>query len=94
VKGRRNWRIPVRGCVVTGDSRLHATLAERGLGLAYVLEPSVSEQLRHGKLKVVLGDYAPTVPGFFIYFPAVTRNSAALRLFVDAAKELARRGLD
>jgi hypothetical protein len=40
----------------------------------------------------VLERYAPTVPGFFLYFPSVARRSAPLRLFVEAAKELAVRG--
>ncbi|WNG47603.1 LysR family transcriptional regulator [Archangium minus] len=89
-RGRRNWRVPVRGGVVTNDSQLTASLAEQGLGLAYVLEPMVTEQLRTGRLQRVLEAYAPTVPGFFLYFPSRAQRSPALRLFVDAAKELAR----
>ena len=92
-RGRRNWRVPVRGGVVSSDARLNASLAEQDLGLVYALEPMVSEQLRTGRLKVVLERYAPTVPGFFLYFPSVARRSAPLRLFVEAAKELAMRAL-
>jgi DNA-binding transcriptional LysR family regulator len=76
---------------VTSDARLSASLAERGLGLAYALEPMVLEPLRKGRLQVVLERYAPTVPGFFLYFPSVARRSAPLRLFVEAARELAVR---
>jgi DNA-binding transcriptional LysR family regulator len=90
-RGRRNWRVPVRGGVVSSDSALAASLAEQGVGLAYALEPMVREPLRAGRLKVVLERYAPTVPGFFLYFPSVARRSAPLRLFVEAAKELAVR---
>jgi DNA-binding transcriptional LysR family regulator len=90
-RGRRNWRVPVRGGVVSSDGRLNASLAEQDLGLVYALEPMVIEQLRARRLKVVLERYAPTVPGFFLYFPSVARRSAPLRLFVEAAKELALR---
>ncbi len=93
-RGRRNWRVPVRGNVVCSDSALAASLAEKGLGLAYVLEPMVREQLREGRLKIVLERYAPTVPGLFLYFPSVARKSTPLRLFVEAAKELAVRSID
>jgi DNA-binding transcriptional LysR family regulator len=89
-RGRRTWRVPVRGGVVTNDSQLTASLAEQGLGLAYVFEPMVAEQLRTGRLQRVLESYAPTVPGFFLYFPSRAQRSPALRLFVDAARELAR----
>jgi hypothetical protein len=41
----------------------------------------------------VLETYAPTVPGFFMYFPSQARRSPLLRLFVEAAKELAVRAV-
>lgn len=83
--------MPVRGGVVVNESRLTVSLAEKGLGLAYTLEPLVLEPLRAGRLRLVLERYAPTVPGFFLYFPSVARRSAPLRLFVEATKELAVR---
>jgi DNA-binding transcriptional LysR family regulator len=63
-------------------------MAARGLGLAYVAEPRVTRELRDGELEVVLEKYAPTVPGFHIYFPSRSQRSAALRHFVDVAKEV------
>jgi DNA-binding transcriptional LysR family regulator len=53
----------------------------------------VAEQLRARRLRRVLERYAPTVPGFFLYFPNRAQRSAPLRLFVDAAKELALRSV-
>jgi DNA-binding transcriptional LysR family regulator len=90
-RGRRTWRVPVRGGVVTNDNALTVSLAEGGLGLAYTMEPRVTDSLRSGRLQRVLEPYAATVPGFFLYFPSPSRRSAPLRLFVDAAKELAVR---
>jgi DNA-binding transcriptional LysR family regulator len=88
-RGRRNWRVPVRGGVVIDDNQLAISLAEQGLGLAYILEPMVVESLRTGRLVRVLESYAPTVPGFFLYYPSRAQRSPALRLFVDTARELA-----
>jgi DNA-binding transcriptional LysR family regulator len=90
-RGRRTWRVPVRGGVVTNDGLLCASLAELGLGLAYAFEPMATEQLRAGRLQIVLERYAPTVPGYFIYFPSRAQRSGPLRLFIDAARELAVR---
>jgi len=84
--GRRNWRVPVRGGVVSSDSRLTISLAERGLGLAYAFEPMVLEQLRSGRLELVLERYAAVVSGFFLYFPSVARRSEPLRLFIETAQ--------
>ncbi|MFP2895428.1 LysR family transcriptional regulator [Corallococcus sp. 4LFB] len=88
-RGRRNWRVPVRGGVISNDLHLLTTLAEAGVGLAYAFEPAVAEPLRTGRLVRVLEAYAPTVPGFFLYYPSRAQRSAPLRLFVEAARELA-----
>jgi DNA-binding transcriptional LysR family regulator len=90
-RGRKSWRVPVRGGVVTSDSTLGASLAEQGVGLAYVVEPMVAAQLREGRLKRVLEPYAPTVPGFFLYYPRRAQRFPALRAFVDSARELVPR---
>ncbi|WP_437623980.1 LysR family transcriptional regulator [Sorangium sp. So ce1151] len=87
-RGRRTWRVPVRGGVVTNDTQLSVLMAEEGMGLAYAFEPMVMEQLRTGRLQRVLEPYAPRVPGYFLYYPSRAQSSPALRLFVDVAKEL------
>ena len=92
-RGRRTWRVPVRGGVVTNDHMVSVSLAVEGLGLAYAFEPAVLEHLRAGRLVRVLDAYAPTVPGYFLYFASRAQRSAPLRLFVEAAKELALRAV-
>ncbi|HXJ19388.1 MAG TPA: LysR family transcriptional regulator [Polyangia bacterium] len=87
-RGRRTWRVPVRGGVVTNDGRLRISLAEQGAGLAYVMEPLVARQLKKGRLQLVLEPFAATVPGFFLYFPSRAQRSPGLRAFVELAKEL------
>jgi DNA-binding transcriptional LysR family regulator len=85
--------VPVGGAVITDDGVLSVSLAEKGIGLAYAFEPMVQEQLRTGRLQRVLEPYAATIAGFFLYFPSRAQRSTPLRLFVEAAKELALRGV-
>ena len=87
-RGKRTWRVPVRGGIVANEPQLCVTLAEEGLGLAYTFEASVAEQIRARKLNVVLDAYAPSVPGFFLYYPSRAQSSPALRLLVDVMKEV------
>ena len=87
-RGRRTWRIPVRGSLVVNDGLFCTSWAEQGLGLAYVLEPLVAEQLRTGTLLRVLEPYAAAVPGFFLYYPSRAQSSAPLRLLVETVREL------
>jgi DNA-binding transcriptional LysR family regulator len=93
-RGRRNWRVPVRGGLVAADGELRVALAERGLGLTYAFEPMVVRQLAEGRLIRVLDAYGPTVPGFFLYFPSRSQRSPALRAFVDVARRSSLRRPD
>ena len=91
-RGRRTWRVPVKGRVVANDRETCMRLCEAGVGLMYAFEPYLRSSLRRGRLKVVLEDFAPTVPGFFLYFPSRAQRSPALRAFIAAAKnQTARR---
>jgi DNA-binding transcriptional LysR family regulator len=92
-RGRKSWRVPVRGGLVTNDHLVSLSLAAEGAGLAYAFEPAAMEQLRSGRLQRVLEPYAAAVPGYFIYFPSRAQRSAPLRLFVETAKELALRAI-
>ncbi|BDG10036.1 LysR family transcriptional regulator [Anaeromyxobacter paludicola] len=88
-RGKRSWRVPVRGPVTTNDSELMRLLAVSGVGLLYAFEPVIADDLRSGRLRVVLEPYAAAVPGFFLYFPSRAQVSPALRAFVDVAREVA-----
>ncbi len=86
-RGRKEWRVPVRGPVTTNDPELMRLLAEAGVGLLYSFEPLVADELRRGALRVVLEEYAAAVPGFFLYFPSRSQVSPAFRAFLDVARE-------
>jgi DNA-binding transcriptional LysR family regulator len=88
-RGRKTWRVPVRGTVTTNDTELMRVLAVAGAGLLYMFEPEIADELRRGSLRLVLEQYAATVPGFFLYFPSRAQVSPALRAFVDTAREMA-----
>jgi DNA-binding transcriptional LysR family regulator len=90
-RGRKTWRVPVQGSVTTNDTELMHLLALAGVGLLYAFEPLVADDLRAGRLRLVLEPYAAAVPGFFLYFPSRAQVSPAFRALVDVARELARR---
>jgi DNA-binding transcriptional LysR family regulator len=81
----------VTGGVVVNDGLFCMAWAEQGLGLAYAIEPLVREQLRSDRLRRVLEPYAPTVPGFFLYYPSRAQRSGPLRLLVETLRECAAR---
>lgn len=88
-RGKKTWRVPVRGPITTNDFELMRLLAVSGAGLLYALESTIADELFHGRLCVAREPYAPTVPGLFLYFPSRSQVSAALKAFVQVARELA-----
>jgi DNA-binding transcriptional LysR family regulator len=88
-RGKKTWRVPVRGPVTVSDTELLHTLALRGRGLIYALDAVIAPHLERGRLRVVLERYAPSVPGLFLYFPSRAQVSPALRAFVTVAREIA-----
>jgi DNA-binding transcriptional LysR family regulator len=89
-RGKKTWRVPVRGPVTTNNFELMRILAVAGIGLYYALEPTIADELARGSLRVVLEPYAPAVPGLFLYFPSRAQVSPALKAFVDVAREVVR----
>ena len=87
-RGKRTWRVPVRGGLVVNDGLTCISMAKHGLGLAYAFEALVSPELESGELKPLLEPFAPSIPGYFMYFPTRAQRSTPLRLFVDLAKEV------
>ncbi len=74
-RGRRKWRVPVRGGLVTNNLEFCVAMAEAGLGLAYLADLSMREQLADGRLVAALEDYAPTEQGIFLCSPSREQQS-------------------
>jgi DNA-binding transcriptional LysR family regulator len=93
-----NWRLQdgdssvdlvVSGPLIVHDypSMLDAALA--GAALAQVPEPIAREHVAAGRLDEVLGKYAPSTVGVFLYFPDRKQVSPKLRAFIDHARAFA-----
>ncbi|WP_233582504.1 LysR family transcriptional regulator [Corallococcus sp. CA053C] len=83
-KGGREYRIAVQGPFITDDAALMVSAARWGAGLAYVNEQVAADDLKAGTLEEVLEGYGPSVPGFFLYFPARAQRLPKLRVLLDA----------
>ncbi|WP_240360658.1 LysR family transcriptional regulator [Pyxidicoccus caerfyrddinensis] len=90
-RGRRKWRIPVRGGLVTNNLQFCISMAEAGLGLAYIADLSMKDRLSDGRLVAVLQAYSPSEPGLFLCYPSRAQRSPALRLFIETTQEVLRR---
>jgi DNA-binding transcriptional LysR family regulator len=82
----RAVEVRTTGSAVITDASFARDLALAGVGIAYIFEPLVREQLRSGALVQLLPESAFEEPGLFLYFPRRAALAPKLRAFIDAAR--------
>ena len=80
---QETYVIDVRGRLTASDSNVMRAAALQGLGLAYLLEQHVTEDIKNDRLVQVLADYCPADGGFFLYYPSRKQLSTSLRALID-----------
>ena len=82
--------IDVPGALTLDDPGLMVEAALNGLGIVYVFERQVINQLTDGTLLSVLGDWCPPLPGLCLYYSGHRHVPAGLRAFIEVIKETVR----
>lgn len=77
--------MPIAPRLVTNSAEAAIAHAERGGGLAMVLAYQVREQVRAGRLEIVLGRHEPPPLPIQLVYPEARLPPATLRAFVDLA---------
>ena len=85
-QGDREVRVRVEGQMSCNNTATIVRAALRGVGLGFVMESSVAEHVRRGKLTRVLEDWCPPFSGYHLYYPSRRQSSAAFILLVDALR--------
>jgi DNA-binding transcriptional LysR family regulator len=75
------------GTLTLDSNSLMVEAALDGLGIAYVPEPYARDALARKRLVAVLGDWCPSIPGLFLYFPGSRHIPAGLQAFVRLLRE-------
>lgn len=83
----RDVSVEVTGSCRVTDSRLARDLALEGVGIAYLFEPLVRQDLDAGRLKQVLPAASIQEPGLFLYFPRHASQAPKLRAFIDVIRQ-------
>lgn len=84
--GEHQVRLDVTGPLGVNHTETTIAAAIDGLGLAYVLERRVGEEIKRGELEVVLPDWASTGPGFYAYFASRRQNEPGLRPLIETIR--------
>ena len=90
-KDGNSVQIDVQGAVTLDESSLVRIAAQAGIGLGYVMEADVREDIAAGRLVRVLEDWTPPLAPLALYYPGRKNPPAAFSAFIQAAREFATR---
>ncbi|WP_447786788.1 LysR family transcriptional regulator [Stenotrophomonas bentonitica] len=72
------------GPLISNHQDIVVPAALQGLGILYAYnDDGIAEALRDGRLRRVLADWSPTVPGLYLYYSSRRYLRPALRAFID-----------
>jgi DNA-binding transcriptional LysR family regulator len=82
-------RIDGKGALTLDESGLMLSAARAGVGLTYLSEWTVAEDLQAGTLVRVLEDWTPPLDGLCLYYPGRRHVPAGLRALIAMVRESA-----
>jgi DNA-binding transcriptional LysR family regulator len=84
-------RIDVPGSLTLDEPEMIAQASRAGIGLAYVSESIVADDIASGRLVEVLNEWTPSYPGHCLYYPGRRHMAASLRAFIDLTQKIVSR---
>jgi DNA-binding transcriptional LysR family regulator len=83
-KKNKKIELEVSGPLISNLQEVVVEGALQGLGILYAYDDDrVHESIAAGRLKRVLADWSPTLPGLFLYYSDRRNSHPALRPFID-----------
>jgi len=86
-KGKK-FEMAVAGPIVSNSEDVMYEAALQGLGILYAYDDDpIRKLISAGRLKRVMADWSPIVPGLFLYYPSRRLPTPALRGFIDCLRD-------
>lgn len=85
-KDGHELRVKAEGQLVFNNIAMRLDAVIRGLGLAYMPDDLVAEEIAKGELIRVLEDWCAPFPGYHLYYPNRRHTSPAFALVIDALR--------
>jgi DNA-binding transcriptional LysR family regulator len=89
-KKGRPLQIDVAGPITLDEASLSRIAVLEGVGIGYVMESDVRDDLAAGRLEAVLEDWTPPLAPLSLYYPGRRHPSAAFKAFIDLARQVSK----
>lgn len=80
-------RLRVPGSLTINDTATSISACKAGLGIAYLLEARIADELARGELRIVLEQHAYVEDPFHIYYSSRRYNHPALRTLINIVRQ-------
>jgi len=84
-------QIDVQGSITLDEPSLVRIAAQNGVGIGYVMEADVRDDIAAGRLVRILEDWTPSLAPLALYYPGRKNPPAAFSAFIQAAREFSHR---
>ncbi|MFC5462814.1 LysR family transcriptional regulator [Massilia niabensis] len=78
--------------LTANDTRMIAEWARQGMGIAYLPDLEIADDVQSGRLMRVLTGCVPETSGLFLYFPMRTQHQPKMRALIEQVSRLAAEG--
>jgi len=82
----RWFEVTVDGPLIVNDKEVARRAALAGVGIAFLIEDTLTDDLASGRLVALLEKWSAPFPGFFLCYPRQLQMAPALRAFIDAVR--------
>jgi DNA-binding transcriptional LysR family regulator len=83
-------QIDVAGPITLDEASLSRIAVLEAIGIGYVMESDVRDDLHSGRLQAVLEDWTPPLAPLSLYYSGRRHPSAAFKAFVELARDFSR----
>jgi DNA-binding transcriptional LysR family regulator len=90
-KQGQSVQIDVAGPITLDEASLTRIAVLEAVGIGYVMESDVRDDLDAGRLEMVLEDWTPQLAPLALYYPGRRHPSAAFKAFIDLAREFSKK---
>lgn len=85
-RNKKKIDVTVNGSLIVNDVDLIVRAARDGIGIAYMVESYIADDIRDGRLIPMLTDWSPAYHGYYLYFASRRQLPVPLKLFIEFLK--------
>ena len=92
-EGETDYQLDTEASLCANDTGMIAELARQGLGVAWLPDIEIADDVRRGRLVRALTSHVPPTSGLYLYFPMRSQHQPKMRVLIEEASRLAGEGL-